>query len=212
MVLLVLFLIVPAALYFGYGRGRGPAWGLLPAGETAVGEGAYRQARVRTWKPGAAPLAVRAAALSSFFLGQMIVPGALAALGGLVVLAETLRSSQSFPLLVVLVLSAPTGVMVAAHLLAAGSAMLNRADDAAPRARRAARWALLHNGLLVPALALAAAVAPDEAVLVVWPAVYVGLSLAQGLLVLHAARALEAYAARQDDDPAPPEAALDAPR
>jgi hypothetical protein len=203
---LALLLVVPLGLYYFHGGGRGPVWGLLPDGEARRGGGAYREARVRTWKAGAAPPSVRVAALSSFFLGQMLVPGVLAAFGGMLALAE--MGGDRSPLLAVLLLSAPTGVTVAAYLLSAGSAMLARADDAAPKARRAARWALTHNLVLLSALALAAAARAEEAAFALGPALYACFSVAQALVVRRAATALAAYAARQDADPAPIEAEL----
>jgi hypothetical protein len=208
MILFAILLVVPLGLYFLNGGGRGPAWGLLPAGEAPRGGGAYRQTHVRAWKAGQAPLAVRLAALSSFFLGQMIVPGMLAAFGGMVALANTFSSTRSSPLLAVLLLSTPTGILVAASLLSSGSAMLNRAYDAAPRARSTARWALGHNLALLAALGLVAALRPDEADSAFLPAVYACVSLAQAFLMRRAARALDVYAARQDADDAPPEAEL----
>lgn len=206
--LLVVVLVVPLGLYLFHGRGRGPAWGLVPGDEEIRGDGAYRQTRVRTWKPGSAPLSVRLAALSSLFLGQMIVPGVLVAIVGMLVLAEMMNHLTGFLILVVMLLSAPTGIMVAAYLLSAGSAMLVRAADAVPRARRAARWALVHNGVLLPALGLVAAARPDEARFAFGPAVYACFSIAQALLVRRTASTLEAYVAREEGDPAPFEAEL----
>ena len=81
-VFLLLMLVVPFSVYEAHRGGRGPAWGLVAAGREQRGRGVYRGTRSTLWTPGSAPLAVRLAALSSFFLGQMIVPGALAAVVG----------------------------------------------------------------------------------------------------------------------------------
>ena len=207
--LLLVFLVVPVGLYLMYGRGRALSWGLLPKGEEMRGDSAYRQVKVKTWKRGEAPWAVRLAALSSFFLGQMIVPGALVALLGLVLLAESLGHKDGSVFLAVLLLSAPTGLVVAAFLLSAGSAMLGRAEDAIRKARRAVRWALWHNVVLLAALGIGAAVAPAQATYAVGPAFYACFSIAQALLVRRAAQAMEAYASRQEADPAPVQAELE---
>jgi hypothetical protein len=208
MEILLILLVVPIGLYLFHGRGRGSAWGLVPAGEEVRGAGAYRETRVRTWKRGEAPLSVRVAALSSFFLGQMILPGGLAALVGLMVTATAIAKGNAPPLLIILTLSAPTGLVVAAQLLAAGSAMLAHADDAAQKARVAVRWALGHNVVLLFAIGMGALAEPREADYGALPALYAVFSIAQALLVRHAASVIEAYRARQDDDPAPVEAEI----
>jgi hypothetical protein len=208
LVALFLVLAIPAGLYFAHGGGTARAWGLVPDGEQVRGTGAYRVARVRLWKRGEAPVAVRVAAFSSFFLGQMVLPGALAALVGFLVTAAAALRGQAPALLVILTLSAPTGLIVAGRLLGAGTAMLSRADDAAAQAHGAARWALGHNLGLLFALGVGAAVTPGEAEMAALPAAYCLFSLAQGLLVRHAAQAIDAYLARQAEDPAPEAAEL----
>jgi len=123
MSILVLFaflaVVVPVGLYFSRGGGTGNVWGLVAVGEEERGRGNYREARTTVWKAGSAPLAVRVAALSSFFLGQMIVPGGLAALLGMVMMITALSHGNVLPIFVVQ-LSAPTGLVVAAYLFAAG--------------------------------------------------------------------------------------------
>lgn len=205
MELLAIFLIVPVSLYFMHERGRGRAWGFVAAGEAARGTGAYRELRERRWKRGAAPLTVRIAAVSSFFLGQMIVPGALAAMVGLIAAAEILASRRGPALVVLLELSAPTGLIVAARLLSAGSAMLVHAEDASVKARRAARWALGHNAVLLAAIAVFALALPNQADTAVPPVIYCFVSIAQALVVAKAAVDLDAYSSKQESDPAPPE-------
>jgi hypothetical protein len=200
---LALVLVVPAGLYFFNGGGRAPVWGLVAAGEKVQGDGAYRRARVTLWKRGSAPLSVRIAAISSFFLGQMIGPGGLAALVGMVVTLESLNKGHVSPLLVIIQLSSPTGLLVAAYLLSAGSAMLARADDAVPKARRAVQWAIGHNLVLLVGLGAGAALEPSEAAFAVPAAIYCCVSIAQALLVRRAASSIESYTARQNEEPAP---------
>jgi len=200
--LLALILPLPLVLYvIGLDRGRG-AWGLVFRGFVQRGSSAYRAAEVPVWKEGKAPLAVHAAAITSFVLGQMVLPGGLAALVGFLMLPEVLtRSGGSEPLLVVLVLSAPTGLYVAAALLSAGSAMLRRDADASEKARKAGRWAIGHNVLLLVAIAACALGSFDAFYL--GPVAYALVSLAQAALLLRAARSLDAYAEAQARMPAP---------
>jgi hypothetical protein len=201
--LLALFLPVPLVLYvIGLDRGRG-AWGLVFRGFVQRGSSAYRAAEVPVWKEGRAPLAVHAAAVSSFILGQMIVPGALCALVGLLMLAEMLGRPwrDVEPLLIVLILSAPTGLYVAGSLLSTGGAMLRREADASTQARRAARWAIGHNVALLFAIGACALGYFDAAYL--GPVAYALVSIAHALLLLRAARALDAYADAQAKEPAP---------
>ncbi len=204
--ILFVLLLLPCGLYFVHGGGRGRVWGLVSAGEAVRGAGAYRETRAPLWKRGSAPLVVRVAALSSFFLGQMIVPGALAALIGIVATFENVTHGHPSPVLIVIQLSAPTGLLVAAYLLSAGSGMLDRADDAVLRTRRAARWALGHNLVLLAGLGVAVALAPNEVEYAAMPALYACFSIAQGLVVRRAAASLEGYSALQSqlDVPADP--------
>lgn len=198
--LLALVLPLPLVLYLiSLDRGRG-AWGLVFRGFVRRGSSAYRAAEVAVWQAGKAPLAVRAAAITSFVLGQMVVPGALLALVGLLVLLASL-SRDPEPILVVLMLSAPTGLYVAGALLSAGSAMLRREANASAQARRAARWALGHNVALLVGLGACALGHLHEALL--GPAVYALVSIAHALLLLHAARALDAYTDAQARAPSP---------
>jgi hypothetical protein len=220
-VLLLAAVLIPAGAYFSYGGGGSRAWGLVAAGEEQRGRGTYRETRATLWKRGSAPLAVRVAALSSFFLGQMIVPGALAACVGLVAALTALSKGEVIPLLIVLQLSAPTGLVVAAYLFKAGAAMLARDDDAVVKARRAWRWAIGHNVALLTALGGASAVSwvqhqeSELTMLAIPPAIYACFSIGQALLVRHAAASIEAYAAHQGDEPPPvlaPPAVLTAAR
>lgn len=190
---LALFLAVPSLLYVG-GRiaGRG-VWGLVLARYEKRGAGAYRAVDVPIWVPGKAPIVVKLAAITSFLLGQMVVPGALAALAGLVVSLEMLgRPVEAMqPVIFVLTLSAPTGLYVAGGLLAAGILLLRRDPNAAAQSRAVARFSIVHNVVLILAL-LAASRFGDGAVLAC--IAYALVSIGQAALLLAAARALDARA------------------
>ncbi len=200
--LVFMFSIIPSLLYFAQARGRGPGWGLIAAGEEKLGQGAYRETHVVRWKRGEAPRVVRIAAVSSFFLGQMALPGALAAFVGIIAAFEDKFASPS---LCVMVLSAPTGLLVAVYLLSAGWTMLESGSGAAFKARRAARWAIAHNLVLLVGLGASAVAKPDEAPVLFTTSIYIAISIVQALLVQGAARAIEAYDAARKDDPAPVE-------
>jgi hypothetical protein len=199
-ILVIVFSIIPSLLYFGQQRGRGPGWGLVAAGDEKLGQGAYRETRVVRWKRGKAPLVVRVAALSSFFLGQMVLPGGLAALVGIFAVFADQRGPAIWW---VLELSAPTGLVVATFLLSAGWTMLESGSQAVAKARRAARWAIVHNLVLVGALGVAVAADGREVEAAIVPCLYAALSIAQALVVQRAARAIEAYDLAQKNDPAP---------
>ncbi len=193
----VVFSIVPWVLYLGQGRGRGVTWGVVPAGEEGAGAGAYRRGTVTRWKRGSAPLVVRVAAVSCFYLGQMVAPGALAALLGLAVVFGELHA---LPVEGVLVLSAPTALIVIASLVAAGWSLL---DGEAARPRRVARWSIVHNLVFLALLGLATAADRASTGLALVSCVCACVYLAQAFLVLRAAAAIDAYDAARKQTPAP---------
>ncbi|WP_437311141.1 hypothetical protein [Sorangium sp. So ce388] len=192
------------------------AWGVVQDGHVSQGAGVYRSVAVPTWKRGSPPVVVRAASFSSLLLGQMVVPGGLAALLGLLLLLESLGKTWREPLLLlgVLILSAPTGLAVGVKLLIAGQAMARRAPGAIASTRLAARWAIRHNLALSAGLAfvpfLEPAFEPPQIVLLAFCYGYVAVSLAHALLLRRAASALEAYDAAQEADPAPADPAISA--
>ena len=192
--------IVPWVLYLGQGGGLGPSWGVIAAGERVFGTGAYRKQTVTRWKRGAAPLLVRVTAFSCFYLGQMVVPGAFAALAGIAVVFDASRAS---PVWVVIELSAPTGLIVAALLLDAGWSLLEGDPAAGHRARRAARWSVTHNLVLLACLGVAVACDAPESASALFPCVYACVSLAQAALVVRAGAAADAYHAARRAAPAP---------
>jgi len=200
LVLLAVVLALPTVLYLA-SRSK-DAWGLVKRGQVTSGAGLYRATTTTVWALGNAPVSVRIAAFSSFVLGQMILPGALAALVGMCVLSETLSHERVSVALIVIQLSAPTGLVVAWRLLAAGSAMLRRAPDAVAQGRRGAAWELWHNGILGTGLVVSAIVGDrDEGMACLLVGMLVMLALGHGVLLLHAVSALEAYNAAQDAEP-----------
>jgi hypothetical protein len=199
LVLLFVLLVLPSALYLLGGR-SGDVWGLVRRGQAKVGRGLYRAAPMILWARGKAPLSVRVAAFTSFLLGQMVIPGTVAAFVGFIVLFASLANGQLNLSLILLTLSAPTGIVVAGRLLAAGLKLLQRDARAVEQARRAARWELWHNGVLLGGLCLTALVGNEKdqiaCLVVAVPAI---LAIAHGLLLHRAASTLEAYDAAQDD-------------
>src|SRR5262245_6271987 len=101
-------LLLPATLYFALRFGKRGAWGVVLDRYETRGEGAYRRVRLPTWKLGKAPISVQIAAVTSFFLGQMVVPGGLVAMIGVVfALADLAGPRPPNWLLVASVLSSP---------------------------------------------------------------------------------------------------------
>lgn len=180
-------LIVPTVAFAIRRRAPEAAWGRLPDGWGRAGGGPYRGVRVARWKAADAPLAVELATFTSYLLGQMVLFTPVALLGLL---------AMEEPAVAVLVLSTPTGVIVACKLLACADPMLVNAPDAAARARSAATCATVHNVVLLLALALAApASRPDVQDVLVVPMVWAFVSLVQAQLVRTAAHAIERHAA-----------------
>lgn len=196
----VLFSIVPFVLYFGQGGGHAPSWGVIAAGEQPLGVSPYRQQQVMRWKRGSAPRVVRAAAMTCFYLGQMVVPGGFLALAGLSFVLEPPAPPAVWA---VLELSAPTGLIVATLLLLAGWTMLEGTATAVAAARRAWRWSVAHNVGLLVALACAASFDPRQRGACIGPWIYACVSIAQALLVQRAAAAIETYNAARKLTPPP---------
>ena len=210
LILLMTILGIPAAAYVAFGGGRSAVWGLITDGVERRGASVYRGASSPRWKEGSAPWVVRVAALSSFFLGQMVVPGALAMIVGFIFFLGMIADGNADPILSVSVLSAPTGLIVAGKLLKAGASMLRRDADSATTARIAASWALWHNGVLIAAMgaaSIAATASPkseQSLPYALFCVVYACISIGQALTVRSAASAIERYNAGQSEAPAPP--------
>jgi hypothetical protein len=185
----LLLFFVPILVYVTRRNALGARWGTARGKDSVHGGGAYRQTIVPTWTAGDAPPVVLVASFTCFLLGQLAVVAPLALIGLLFV--------PENPVLLVSVLSAPTGAVVAVKLFLAGNRMIVNAPDAARRARNAAVWSLVHNVVLLAAFAASPLPAPHD----VWnfaflradSAQYAVGSIAQALLVLVAARALDVH-------------------
>jgi len=196
-----LVVTVPLTLYFS-GRSAGrDVWGLFLQGYEKRGAGAYRAQITPVWAAGKPPISVRIAAITSFILGQMVVPGALAALLGLIVSLELLSRGVHSPgdyVVHVLVLSAPTGLMIGGRLLTVGLSLLQRAEESTKKARGVARFSIIHNVVLLVAMAVLYAFGANDAV---WlTVVYATISIAQACLLLRAARAVDEHSAAEERD------------
>lgn len=196
-----LVVTVPLTLYLS-GRSAGrDVWGLFLQGYEKRGAGAYRAQIKPVWAAGKPPLSVRAAALTSFILGQMVVPGALAALLGLIVSLELLSRGVNSPgdyVVHVLVLSAPTGLWIGGKLLTVGLSLLQRMPEAPANARKVARFSIIHNVVLLVTMTILRALGADDAV---WlTVVYAIISIAQASLLIRAARAVDEHAVAEERD------------
>lgn len=196
-------LVVPAAMYIsGRGAGQG-TWGLFLRGYEKHGAGAYRMHVRPVWVAGKPPVIVRVAALSSFIMGQMVVPGALAALVGLIVGLEVLFRGLHGPgdmVILILMVSVPTGVLIGGRLLGVGLDLLQRSGEAQKKARKLAYLSLGHNIALLFAMSAVYFVATNDAVY--FPMAYAFVSIAQAGCLLGAARALDAHTAAEQRDQA----------
>jgi len=206
--ILIIALLVPVALYV-VGRFTSPGvWGLVLRGYEKPSASTYRAAPRPVWEKGKAPLIVHVAALSSFLLGQMVVPGGLASLAGLVASAEVLSTNgTNDPSFVIplLTLSAPTGLYIAGRLLGTGLALIRRDPGAATSARKIARFSIVHNVILMAAIGASHLVrgSGNDVLFVV---VYAVVSIVQAVIVQRAAKALDERDAQEvkDREEAPP--------
>jgi hypothetical protein len=200
-VTVVLVISVPLTLYFS-GRSAGrDGWGLFLQGYEKNGAGAYRAQIKPVWTAGKPPISVRLAAISSFILGQMVVPGALAALVGMIVALELISRGMHNPgdyVLVIVVASAPTGLMIGGRLLGVGLDLLQRAEGAVTKARNLARFSIIHNVVLLALLGGVYGLAQNDGVY--FPAVYACISIAQAILLLKAARDVDAHGRAEERD------------
>ncbi len=196
-------LVVPTAMYIaGRVAGRG-TWGLLLRGYEKHGAGAYRVQVRPVWVTGKPPIVVHIAALSSFIMGQMVVPGALAALVGLVVGLEILFRGVHGPadfVIVILMLSVPTGLLIGGRLLSIGLELLQRAEHAPEKARKLAYLSIGHNSAIVLSMTAVYLVATNDAVF--FPVGYACVSIIQACVLLAAARAIDIHTAHEERDQA----------
>lgn len=196
-----LVVTVPLTLYLS-GRSAGrDVWGLFLQGYEKRGAGAYRAQITPVWAAGKPPVSVRLAAITSFILGQMVVPGALAALFGLIVSLEILSRGVHSPgdyVIHVLTLSAPTGLMIGGRLLSVGLCLLQRAEGAIENARKVARFSIIHNVVLLVAMAILYVKGANDSVYLT--VVYATISIAQACLLNRAARAVEEHRVAEERD------------
>ena len=194
-------LVVPLGLYIS-GRSAGrDVWGLFLRGYEKHGLGAYRAQIRPVWVAGKPPISVHIAALTSFIMGQMVVPGALAALVGLFVslglVANGLSGGADWVILV-LMLSCPTGFIIGARQLGIGLKLLQRTEGVVSEARGLAQFSIGHNVVLVCLLTLNFLIYREDAVY--FPAVYACISRLQALVRLRAARAIEEHGHAEERD------------
>jgi hypothetical protein len=187
-----LLFFLPVTLYAVTAKRR--SWGLVRDGRTTQAPGTYRGMPRAVWVEGSAPVIVRVAAFSSFFLGQMIIPGALAAILGFIALVGTIAQGKLSMTLCIVTLSAPTGLIVAGRLLAAGIAMLGRNPAAVARAHTGAAWEIRHNVILLSALCLSAILGDTgERIGCAMIGAITVLAIGHGVLLQRAAAALVAF-------------------
>ncbi|MEO7327476.1 MAG: hypothetical protein ABI193_02785 [Minicystis sp.] len=190
--LVTLLFFLPVTLYLVAGSRKN--WGMIRDGSTTQAPGTYRATPRAVWVEGSAPIVLRIAAFSSFLLGQMIIPGGFAAIIGFIALVASLAEGRFSLTLLVITLSAPTGLIVAGRLLSAGIALLGRKYVAAERARSAASWEIGHNVVLLAALCVAALVGKhEEQVCCAMIGAVTVLAIAHGLLLRRAVVALAAF-------------------
>jgi hypothetical protein len=189
-----LALIVPVTMYLSGRMAGRDTWGLLLRGYEQRGAGAYRAQIKPVWVAGKAPLSVHLAAISSFILGQMVVPGALASLVGLIVALEIIAHGMNTPgdyVIVVLTASAPTGLMIGGRLLTVGLGLMQREEGAVEKARKLARFSIIHNVVLLFSMGVIFALGGNDEL--IFPVIYQCMSIAQATLLLKAARAVEVH-------------------
>lgn len=190
-------LVLPTVATISIERSQRAAWGIVSRGWKPAGQGVYRQVNIAQRSQGRAPCSVVAAAWSSFFIGQWIVPGGLAMLLLLLVMVEV--SWTTHPTILAVALSAPSGLALGARVLGLGAQLLSRDFGVERQARRTASWSFVHNGLLIAAMAISAIVESQEEA--TWLAMITGTwalaSVAHALLLRRAARSIEHHASRE---------------
>ncbi len=136
--------VVPTWLWFRRSPEASRLWVPQQTGTRRLETGSYRETEVPVFGKAGPPGEVRAAAVGSWVLGTMFVPGLLLGLVGLFAAG--------------LGLVAVPGLILAARLFLLGTPLLRGEPDAAPRARSAARYAVVLNVIVLVACAIAALV------------------------------------------------------
>lgn len=141
---LLLPLVVPTAMWFSHARRAAPLWPRVQVGTQRIDEGSYRAAEVPVYGHEGIPLDVRAAAVGSWVLGTMFVPGLLAGLVGLFMAGLGLVSIP--------------GLILAWRLFFLGRELLEGAPGSSEKARNAARFAQVLNAIVLGLCAIGVAV------------------------------------------------------
>lgn len=138
----LLFVGLPTAMWLSTRREADERWLPRVDGTERVGVGSYRDAVIPRFVGGGPPWEVRVAALSSWILGTMFVPGLMGGLFGLFFAGIGL-------------ISVP-GLVLAWRLFFLGAPLLRGEPEAAVKARAAARFARVLNVVVLAACGVAA--------------------------------------------------------
>ena len=188
------FAVLQAATYIIQERGNRGAWVRDVAYVQAEAEpgASFRggDAAARTYvgpelRP-RAPLHVRATALWSIGMGQMLIPGGLAAAGGALIYGIGLVGVP--------------GCILAGRIWALGPALLRAEPSAVHRARSTARFAFFLNAIVL-VVAVVLGLDSDLWGLGVFTGGYALVSIAHGLALERAADAIEALWVERGYDP-----------
>ncbi len=187
----ILVLTVPVAMWFTTWRSAWERWLPRVVSTENVGHGEYRDATVSRLRADGPPMVVRLAALGSWVLGTMFVPGLLGCLCGL--------------LFVGLGLLLVPGLILAARLFLLGAPLLHAEPASAVKARSLARFARVLNYVVLALCSGALVINLPEVVrhgghgsagngiaIALGVALYAGLSLAHAALLIRSAEAIEA--------------------
>lgn len=179
---------VPVWLWFRRAPEATRGWAPQQVGTRRLDAGSYREAEVPVFGEAGAPRAVRVAAVGAWVLGTMFVPGLLLGLIGLFAAGVGLVSVP--------------GLVLAARLFLLGTPLLRGDAEAAPRARAAAKYAVVLNifvliasliagAMVVPGLLRGSGDAPAFLAMVVGVMAYAGLSLVHARFLHKAADAID---------------------
>lgn len=187
---ITLVLGVPTAMWFKTWPEALGRWLPRIVGTESISRGQFRDAVVPKFRSDGPPMAVRLAALGSWILGTMFVPGLMLGLFGLVVMGLGLVSIP--------------GLILAWRLFFLGRPLLLGDPEAAMKARGLARFARVLNYVVLAVTGFAMAVqlsgmlrhsiwrsGTSGLLLTLMVAVYGGVSLTHAALLDRAAKAIE---------------------
>lgn len=180
----------PTAMWFNTWPGALGRWLPRVVGSESIARGQFRDAVVPRFLADGPPMEVRLAALGSWILGTMFVPGLMLGLFGLVAMGLGLVSIP--------------GLILAWRLFFLGRPLLRGESEAAPKARALARFARVLNYLVLAVCGAAAALQAPElwrhglqtgawgtVAMALAVGLYAGVSLAHAALLERAARAID---------------------